>query len=95
MTEKTKQNDSIESLVKKAESIGHNEIPQNFDELGNELVEIMKRTGKIFSAKEMFEITQKRNSKFYSDKMWNLAKKGVLVKLPVRGYYQYNAKNES
>ncbi len=78
----------IEKLVAKAKKIGHDEVPQNLDELTEKIVEIMRQTGKIFTAKEMFSLIQERNTKFYSDKMWNLAKKGVLVKLPTRGYYQ-------
>ena len=79
----------IEKLVAKAKKIGHDEVPQNLDELTEKIVVILRESGKIMTAKQMFEIIAEKNTKFYSDKMWQLAKKGVLVKLPTRGYYQY------
>ena len=84
----TLEKSEIEKLISKAEKIGHTTVPQNLDEITTKIVEIMRQTGKIFTAKQMFELIQERNTKLYSDKMWNLAKKGVLVKLETRGYYQ-------
>ncbi len=83
-------NEEIDKLVLKAKKIGFDEVPQNLDELTEKIVEIMKQSEKIFTAKQMYSLIQERNTKFYSDKMWNLAKKNVLVKLPTRGYYKYN-----
>ena len=85
----------IEKLVLKAKSIGHDEVPQNLDELTEKIVEILRQSEKIFTAKEMYGIIGEKNTKFYSDKMWQLAKKGVLVKLPTRGYYKYNFDTKS
>ncbi len=81
----------MQKLISKARSIGHDEVPENLDILTTKIVEILKQTGKIFTAKEMFALIQERNTKFYSDKMWNLAKKGILTKLETRGYYEYNS----
>ncbi len=91
----TLENQEIQKLVSKARSIGHDEVPENLDILTTKIVEIFKQSGKIFSAKEMFSLIQERNTKFYSDKMWNLAKKGILVKLETRGYYRYNGSLDS
>ena len=93
----TLEKSEIEKLISKAQKIGHETVPQNLDEITTKIIEIMKQTEKIFTAKEMFDLIQERNTKFYSDKMWNLAKKNVLVKLETRGYYKYNldSKRES
>ena len=91
----TLENTEIQKLVSKARQIGHDSVPENLDALTIKVVEIFKQSGKIFSAKEMFGLIQERNTKFYSDKMWNLAKKGILVKLETRGYYRYNSKLDS
>ena len=88
-------NEEIEKLITKAKKIGHDTVPQNLDELTEKIVEILKQSEKIFTAKQMYSIIQEKNTKFYSDKMWNLAKKGVLVKLPTRGYYKYNFATKS
>ncbi len=86
----TLEQSEIEKLVSQAKKIGHDQVPKNLDEITTKIVEIMKQSKKIFSAKEMFDLIKERNTKFYSDKMWNLAKKGTLIKLPTRGYYKYN-----
>ena len=86
----TLEQTELEKLIQKSMKIGHSEVPKNLDEITTKIIEIMKQSKKIFSAKEMFELIQERNTKFYSDKMWNLAKKNVLVKLETRGYYKYN-----
>lgn len=92
MNEKVEKT-SIEKLVEKAKKIGFETVPENLDELTQKIVTILKDSEKIMTAKQMFEIIDEKSTKFYSDKMWNLAKKGVLVKLPTRGYYKYNFDN--
>ena len=89
----TNENDSsqteIENLVKKAKKVGFDTVPESTSELERQLLFIMKSSGKIHTAKQMFEILQQKNAKWFSDKMWNLAKKGVLEKLPTRGFYRF------
>ena len=80
----------IENLVKKARRVGFDEVPESTSELETKLILVMKNSEKIHTAKQMFEILQEKNAKWFSDKMWNLAKKGVLVKLETRGFYQFN-----
>lgn len=89
----TLEQNELDKLVSKGKLIGHDEIPANNDKLVVQFVEIMRRTEKIFSAKEMTKLTGEKNAKFYSDKMWNLVKRGTLVNL-ARGYYKYNFKVE-
>ena len=79
----------IEKLIAQAKRIGHDEVPASTSELETKLVEIMKQSGKIFTAKELCGILKEKSPKWFSDKMWNLAKKGVLVKLETRGYYKH------
>ena len=81
----------IEILVKKARKVGFETVPESTSELETKLVFIMRNSGKIHTAKQMFEILQEKNAKWFSDKMWNLAKKGILVKLATRGFYQYKS----
>ena len=80
----------IEKLVSQAKKIGHDTVPQSTSELETKVVEILRLSKKIMTAKEMFSICQEKNAKWYSDKMWNLAKKGVLVKLETRGFYKHS-----
>lgn len=92
---KENQNDSqanvIESLVNKAKEVGFDEVPESTSELETSLILVMKGSGKIHTAKQMFEtLGKEKTSKWFSDKMWNLAKKGVLLHLDKRGFYQYN-----
>ncbi len=79
----------IENLIRKAKKVGFTEVPESTSELETKLILVMKNSGKIHTAKQMFEILQEKNAKWFSDKMWNLAKKGVLTKLPTRGFYQF------
>lgn len=95
MTETVEDNSTIESLIRKAKKVGFETVPESTSELELKLVELMKQSGKIHTAKQMYEIFQEKNSKWFSDKMWNLAKKKVLVHLDKRGFYQYNKDNTS
>lgn len=92
----SKEKVSIEDLVSKAKKVGFDKVPESTSELEIKLVEIMRQSGKIFTAKQMCkDILNEQDPKWFSDKMWNLAKKGVLKKLPTRGFYQYNFDRES
>lgn len=91
----TLEKTEIEKLISQAKKVGFDTVPQNLDEITTKIVEIMRQTEQIFTAKVMYNLIKERNTKFYSDKMWNLAKKGVLVKLPTRGYYKYNFDTKS
>jgi len=82
--------ESIESLILKARKIGRDTVPESMSELETKVITILRESKKIMTAKQMHEILQEKNPKFYSDKMWQLAKKGTLVKLATRGYYKYN-----
>lgn len=86
----TSQTDVIDSLVRQAKKVGFDTVPESTSELETKVVEILRQSEKIMTAKQMFEICQEKNAKWYSDKMWNLAKKGILVKLETRGFYKYN-----
>ena len=77
-------------LVEKAKQVGHDTVPTGTTELETKIVEIFKQSGKILTAKEIFSIIQERDSKYFSDKLWYLARKKILVKLQERGYYKYN-----
>lgn len=81
----------IENLVNQAKKVGFDKVPESTSELETRLILVMRGTGKIHTAKQMFEICgREKTSKWFSDKMWNLAKKGVLLHLDKRGFYQFN-----
>ncbi len=82
--------DEIQRLIAKAKQVGFDEVPESTSELETKVVEILRQSKKIMTAKQMFSILQEKNAKWYSDKMWNLAKKGVLVKLETRGFYKHS-----
>lgn len=87
-------NEIIDELVKKANKLGSDVVPEQYDEVVQQMLTVMKSSGKILTVKiitDMFKSTGK-SSKFWSDKMWNLAKQGVLLHLSKRGHYQYNNK---
>ena len=86
MEEKTE----IENLIAKAKKVGFDTVPESTSELETKVIEILRQSKKIFTAKQMFSILQEKNAKWYSDKMWNLAKKGVLIKLETRGFYKHS-----
>lgn len=81
--------EEIEALIAKAKKVGYDEVPESTSELEQKVVQILKVTGKIYTAKQMCEITGEKSPKWFSDKMWNLAKKGVLIKLETRGFYKH------
>ena len=83
-------NSEIQKLVGKARQIGFDEVPESTSELEIKVIEILRQSKKIMTAKQMFSILQEKNAKWYSDKMWNLAKKGVLIKLETRGVYKHS-----
>jgi len=90
MTKSEVGSSEIERLVSKARQVGFDEVPESTSELETKVIEILRQSKKIMTAKQMFSILQEKNAKWYSDKMWNLAKKGVLVKLPTRGFYKHS-----
>jgi len=44
---------------------------------------------KFYTPRNMYDIIQKRDTKYYADTLWSLWKKGFLIH-PRRGYYQWN-----
>lgn len=89
-SEKVSKKTRIDAMVAKAIELGHDSIPSGTSELEITVVEIFRQSKKIMTAKEIFSITAEKDSKWYSDKLWALAKKGILIKMPTRGYYKYN-----
>lgn len=82
-------NPSLASLLRQAESVGHSEVPTSVTELESKIQYIFDNSGKIMSAKEVFGIIKERDAKYYSDKLWYMARAGKLVKIPnARGWYQ-------
>lgn len=92
----TTNQSSIEELVRKANKLGSDKVPENFDETVTTMLQVMKSSGKILTVKDVTSMFPDKSAKFWSDKMWNLAggKKdnGVLRHLSKRGHYQYRQK---
>ena len=79
---------SLDSLIQQARQIGHDEVPQGTTALEGKIQTIFDNSGKIMSAKEVFSIIKERDAKYYSDKLWYMAKAGKLIKLEARGWYK-------
>jgi len=79
---------SLDSLIEQASKIGHDSVPAGTSELESKIQGIFDNSGKIMSAKEVFSIIKERDAKYYSDKLWYMAKAGKLVKLRDRGWYK-------
>jgi hypothetical protein len=61
----------------------------NTNELKQAILTVFKENPKKFySPKNMYEIIQKRDTKYYADTLWGLWKQGFLIH-PQRGYYQW------
>ena len=88
----SKSTQSIESLIKSASALGTQTVPESTSVLEEQLITVMKNNSdKWYTAKEMFGIFKVRNSKYFSDKMWQLAnKKNVLIQHKTRGFYKFN-----
>ena len=55
-----------------------------------EVIEIFKKNPtEFYSPQRIFEITQKRNTKYFGNALWRLWKKGILTHTD-RRYYQWN-----
>ena len=86
----TQSNSSdLQKQIAKAKSIGFDQVPDSHSELESKVIEIFRQSGKILTAKQVQSILPEKETKWYSDKLWYLAKKGILVKLATRGYYQF------
>lgn len=90
MTENTSKvpSDNLASLVAKAKSIGSDTVPAGTSELEEKILAIFDQSGKILTAKQVCSIIREKDTKFYSDKLWYMAKAGKLRKLKTRGFYQ-------
>lgn len=88
-TNKSIQKSNLDSLIEKAKSVGFDEVPDSTSELESQICEIFQKTGKIFTAKQIQKLLPQKETKWYSDKLWYMAKKGTLRKLETRGYYQW------
>lgn len=86
----TLEKTEIEKLISKAKQVGFDKVPESHSELESKVIEIFRLSQKILTAKQCQAIIGEKETKWYSDKLWYLAKKGVLVKLETRGYYKFN-----
>ncbi len=78
-------------MIAQAKSVGHNTVPAGTSELEEKILAIFKGSGKILTAKQVCGIIKEKDTKFYSDKLWYMAKAGKLEKLKTRGYYRIAA----
>ena len=74
-------------IIEKAKLVGFTELPIGGSLLENQVIELFKETNLIMSAKVVQDLLGEKTNKWYSDKLWNLEKKGILVVLS-RGLYQ-------
>lgn len=88
------KNTSFKELVEKAKSVGFDKVPESTSVLETRVIALFEQSQKILTAKQCSEILGEKETKWYSDKLWYLAKKGILVKLPTRGYYKFAGKSQ-
>ena len=79
---------NLEELVAQAKRIGSDTVPAGTSELEEKILAIFDQSGKILTAKQVCGIIGEKDTKFYSDKLWYMAKAGKLRKLKTRGFYQ-------
>ena len=79
---------SLKKQVEKAKLVGFDKVPNSTTQLETDILAIFDLSQKILTAKSVCQILGEKSQKWYSDKLWYLAKAGKLVKLETRGYYQ-------
>lgn len=85
---------NVDELIRKAENIGFSEVPESTDQIVTAMLQGLKNSKKIVTAKMLQTSMKVKSNKWFSDTLWKLAKKGVLIKHKARGYYSYNFANE-
>ena len=89
------QKTDLEKAVLEAKKVGFDTVPNSSTELEQKIVDIFTLSGKILTAKQVQKILGEKQVKWYSDKLWYMAKKNVLEKLQTRGYYRiFSSKEE-
>ncbi len=91
MTKNENKNISWEEVVKFAK-LEAADTPVSGSVLENKVVKLFKDADCMLSAKVCMDTLGEKHQKWYSDKLWNLAQKGVLV-CKQRGWYQYVRKD--
>ena len=87
MTEK-QISTSLKEEIEKAIKVGFDQVPESTNLLELKILEIFNQSQKILTAKQVYNILGEKQQKWYSDKLWYLAKSGKLVKCETRGYYK-------
>jgi hypothetical protein len=88
------ENETLETKVARIVSELEKEIPaqrsvsQSSTQLDQTIVAIFKGFGKPMTAKEIQKKLPEKSGKWFSDRLWALKQKSLLVS-PSRGYYQY------
>lgn len=83
--------DNSNKIKNTVKNISKNDNTDNYDLKQIILTLFKENQKKFYTPKNMFEIIQKRNTKYYADTLWGLWKQGFLTH-PQRGYYQWNSK---
>ncbi len=81
------EDNNWKAIVEKAMKVGFKEVPVSTSALEIKVVQLFKDTKQIMSAKAVHGILGEKEPKWYSDKLWFLAKKQILVCVS-RGYYK-------
>jgi len=86
MTEKHETR-TWEEIVRDAKKAGFTELPVGGSALESQVIKLFQDTKSIMTAKVVMDQLGEKPQKWYSDKLWQLEKKGILVVL-ARGYYK-------
>ena len=90
------EKNSIQEIIEKSKKLGLTQVPTStVSETAQVIIEIAKASPqKFWTAKLMHELVAERTQKYFSDTMWGLAQKKILV-VKARGCYQYNSAKDN
>lgn len=79
---------NFDELIQKAKEIGSDTVPMGTSEIEQKIIAMFSGSGKVLTAKQTYDIIKEKDPKYFSDKLWYLARKGILKKEETRGYYR-------
>jgi len=93
----TLKNQEISKLIEKSKSFGFEEIPKSSEssEVVIQMIQVCKANPeKFWTAKEMEKLFETKSRKYFSDTLWGLREKKILVHVQ-RGVYKWNSGKEN
>ena len=87
----SKKKDDIKELndsyISKSQEIGYDVIPLSTSEINLKIISMFDNSQKIMTPKMVYNILHIKTPKYFSDKLWNMYKSGLIKFTGSRGYY--------